>query len=126
MGIEIKKSCYFQFALFMLTFEDMSSQLPSLHHASTMPSGTLIPWNYKPCKLYLLGLTLAMVLYLSQQKAANAVAMIRVTSEPFYRKLGQALKNHYLGMNGLPGVTEPVNYTVEVQTQTNLIPKFLS
>lgn len=66
-----------------------------------------------------------MVSYHGQQRAVNVIAVIKVTSESFYRKLGQALTDHYLRMNGSPGVTQLMNYTVGVQTQTNVIPKLL-
>lgn len=39
-----------------------------------------------------------------QQLAVNTIAVIKVTSESLYRKLGQGLKDHYLRMNGSPGV----------------------
>lgn len=94
--------------------------MPPLRHQELLSPGTLNQY-----KLYLFKVTLAMVSYHSQQRAVNVIAVIKVTSESFYRKLGQALRDHYLRMSGSPGVTQLVNYTVGVQTQTNLIPKLL-
>lgn len=94
--------------------------MPPLHHQELLWPGTTNQY-----KLYLLKVTLAMVSYHGQQREVNAIAVIKVTSESRSRKLGQALRDHYLRMNGSPGVTQLVNYTVGVETQTNLIPKLL-
>lgn len=86
---------------FMLIFDDVSIQLPApvpcphhalsmpppcLHHAPTMP---LEPFR---CKLYLLTSCLGYGIVSQQQKVVNAMAVIKIMSPSFYRKLGQELE----------------------------------
>lgn len=89
----------------MLISEDKSSQSltpwPCLHSAMGNSYPLELQANVNSVFLKLPWLWCSV----TTTKAANAIAMAKVRSDPFDRKLGQALKDHYLKMNGLPGVT---------------------